>query len=104
MRTASILLAWVIVLGFGSQEAFSQVDPGPIVPVIPINDYTFDIGEQTFGFVDFPNGESIVCIGPLGQIDLSFTATQGLIGFCVILTTLVVLPVVLTVRWKKRAA
>jgi hypothetical protein len=60
MRTASILLALVVVLG------------------------------------------TQLLLGPLGNLKVPFTATQGLVGFCCIVATLITLPVVLTMRWKRK--
>jgi hypothetical protein len=108
MRTASILLLLVLVLGLVSEAGAYG---GRRVET----DYTFSMGEHQFGFwggreyscipdSDPPPRWSEVMLGPLGTHEVPFTATQGLIGFCCILATLIILPVVLTVRWKKKRA
>jgi hypothetical protein len=98
MRTASILLA-LVVLGFASQSSAAK--------------YTFRAGEQSFGFYDWKiMGDvdkplvrgSALTLGPLGNYDTPFTATQGFVGFCLILALSIIVPTVLTVRWKRRAA
>ena len=115
MKTASILPALVVVLGFVS-EAGAEV-------VSTTRDYSIKIGDQWFGFADqwvnpvpqFPFAKddgrvyryedglfTTMYLGPFGSRTVPFTATQGLVGFCCILATLIILPVVLTVRWKKR--
>jgi hypothetical protein len=79
-------------------------------------DYTFRIGNQRYGIRDvvsavdgiyseLPMEEGTatqICLGPIGSFWVPFSATVGLVGFCCILATLIIVPVVLTVRWKKR--
>jgi hypothetical protein len=110
MRTALILLAFVAVLGFVREAGADDGLP-------PKHDYTISIGGYSFGFLDWEydipgrdnelfrpnNARGNVCLGPLGYYKVPFTATQGLVGFCFILATLIVLPIVLTVRWRRRA-
>jgi hypothetical protein len=99
MRT--ILLAIVLVLGFVSEAGAA--------------DYIFTWGEQVFGIYDagytqlLDANENIideivvaeVVFGPLGSYRVPFTATQGLVGFCVILGTLIVVPAVLVTKRKR---
>jgi hypothetical protein len=108
VRAASILLPLVVVLGF-VREA------GAIG--IPLeHNYTVRVGDHAFGFVDFrvvdtpifvqPGTvrlQGVVKLGPLGSLNAPFTATQGLIGFSLILALLIIVSVVLTVRWRRRA-
>jgi hypothetical protein len=105
MQTASIPLAFIVVLSFVSEAAAaSRAD------VSVKRNYTVIIAGQPFGFVD---GETEywtvhrqpyheIRLGPLGCHEVPFTATQGLVGFCVILATLVILPLVLKARWKRK--
>jgi hypothetical protein len=105
MKTASILLALVFVLGFCRKA-------GAV-------DYVFVWGEQVFGIADAEVTQTLdanenvideavvasaVYFGPLGYLQVPCTATQGLIGFCVIFAMLFILPAVLTVRWKRKRA
>jgi hypothetical protein len=102
MRTASILLAFVLVLGF-VREA------GAIMGLTPTNDYTVRIGGNDVGFRDWEGKNQFgetgaycqVCLGPFGRLDdVPFTAIQGLVGFW-----LIAMVIVFTFRWKsKRAA
>lgn len=95
-------MALVIALRF-AREAIA----GPYEYDIPGHYYAINVCGGTFGFVDDLSHidspwSSLVCLGPLGNHSVPFSATQGLIGFCVILATLIILPAVLTVRWKKK--
>jgi hypothetical protein len=103
MRAASILLALVVVLGFVS-EAGAQTD------CVIERDYTFTVADQRFGFIDgsdyytgIREPWTVIWLGTLGSPEVPFTATQGLVGFCLILSTLIIVPAVLTVRWRRRA-
>jgi hypothetical protein len=105
MRTASILPALVVVLGFVSEAgAYSSVGID--------HKYTIEIAGQTFGFMDgdavHDSGEawlySWIYFGPLGSINSPFTATQGLVGFCVIVVGLLAMVTVGTMRWKRKRA
>jgi hypothetical protein len=97
MKTASIL-ALVIVLSITSEAGAAFVFDG--------TDCSIRIGKQRIGLADYytSDGRSFtnLYVGPLGAREVPFTATQGLIGFCCILATLIIVPVVLTVRWKKK--
>jgi hypothetical protein len=105
MRTASTLLALVIVLGF-----VSKIVAGGLTVT---KSYQIDIRGQVFGFCDsetrslknqiVPSWQgTIMFAGPLGQFNVPFTSTQGLVGFYVLVAMLVTLAVVLTFRWKKK--
>jgi hypothetical protein len=103
MKAASILLALVFVLGFSSKAGASGI------VAYSEHNYTFKVGEQTLGFADYYSDMaqrqvSNVYLGTFGTHEVLFTATQGLIGFCCILATLIILPALLTVRWKKKRA
>jgi hypothetical protein len=103
MKTTSFLSALVVVLGFCGEA-------GAKIIMDTNHDYTLKLGGYKFGFADGmisgsevpTHSWSAFCLGPLGGFDVPFTATQGLVGFCCILATLIILPVVLTVRWKKK--
>jgi hypothetical protein len=99
MKAASILLALVIVLGFVSEAGASKTRKD--------TDYTVEVFGRLVGFQDLKSGDDewgMIWLGPLGGYDILCTATQGLVGFCCILATLVIVPVVLTVRLKKKKA
>lgn len=107
MRAASLLLALVALLSFASEvEAIGQAI-GEVE-----HDYTIELNDcQWIGFEDGThltiqaNGQqhfSYLYLGPFGRHQVPCTATQGLIGCCCILVTLIILPVVRTVRWKKK--
>jgi hypothetical protein len=104
MKAASILLALVVVLGIAREAGADLMQSVH-------NTYVISIGEQRFGFEDgdwigwgTQGNWSSIYLGPLGPHRNPFTATQGLVGFCVIVAMLVIVPAVLTVRWKRRAA
>jgi hypothetical protein len=119
MRTASIHLALIVVLGFArgmeAQQRGSSTDvpnditltttPYADIPTVPTYSYTVTIGRQLFGFQQWADGAKArpyAYFGPLGHFSVPFTATQGLVGFCVFLVLLVIVPVVLKLRWKRR--
>jgi hypothetical protein len=105
MRTASVLLALVVALGF--------VREAGAIPIANVNndDYSIWWGMQRFGFHDGTSTKSdgtivrwsFVNLGPLGSYQVPFTATQGLVGFCLIIIGLIALVTTLTVRWKRKA-
>lgn len=101
-----MLLAWVVVLT--AREAAAA-------------DYSICCQERFFGIVDVEfdeygsidtNGNPItpgishdgtaVLLGPLGNYEVPFTATQGLIGFIIILAALLVLPIAVLSTWRKK--
>lgn len=113
MKTASISLALVVVLGFvATAKAGAPED----------RDYSFTIARQSFGIRDYDNSlkylsvahyfpqkpsfrdlrGTVLLAGPLGPHKVPFTATQGLIGCCVILAMLLIVPVVRTVRCRTK--
>jgi hypothetical protein len=103
MRTASILLALAVVLGFISEAGATQVE---------YIDYscTVNAGRHTYGFQDchieqdggFVSRSTIARLGPIGNLRVPFTATQGLVGLCLIVVTLIGLLVVLSLQWKRK--
>jgi hypothetical protein len=102
MKPTSILLALVVVLGFVN-EARAQYS------ISYEHDYTIHLSDScSIGINDvYAESERIdtrVYFGPFGSIGVPFTATQGLIGFCCVLATLMVLLTVLSVRWKRKRA
>jgi hypothetical protein len=103
VRTASILLALIVVLGFVNEA-------GAWERIVSENRYTISIAGHETGFMDQHTYDtegryywSAICLGPFGSHQVPFTAAQGLIGFCLILATLIIVPAVLTVRWRRRA-
>jgi hypothetical protein len=96
MKTASIPLALVVVLGFVRTAAAMDVQE-------PVQQYAFWIGEWGFGFVEYPGG-TYMSLGPAGSYVVPFTATQGLVGSCVIVVGLVALATVFTFRWQRKRA
>ena len=94
MRTASILLALIVVLGFVTEAGAQEL--GRIY-----HTYVQELNGQCFGFQDggINNREggwnywSQVYLGPFGQHDAPFTATQGLLGFIVIVAVLAIVTI-----------
>jgi hypothetical protein len=106
MKAALILLALVVVLSFAEDAgAYSS---------FKYRDYTLAINSQRFGFADWCPGSNYdggpairrgwttMYAGPVGEIHVPFTAIQGLVGFCLIVVTLIALLITLTVRGKKK--
>lgn len=104
MKTASILLALVAVLGFVNE---AKACMGEVV-----NNRTIVLGGNAFGFYDMrlslPGIDSITWtemqLGAFGPYRVPFTAIQGLIGFCLIVVAFVAMLVGLSVRRKKKRA
>jgi hypothetical protein len=100
MRKASILPALVVVLGFASETEAQVVDASP--------NYTIVIGKCVFGIADFRRGEQLLetCIffGNERPLQVPFTATQGLVGFCVLVVGMLALVTMFTFRWKRMRA
>jgi hypothetical protein len=104
MKAASILLALIVVLGFVSEVGAA----GPRTTC----DLSFFVGDQRIGLADWEPGTwvplpppwTILYLGPLGSYRIPFTATQGLVGFCLILVAFIAMLVALSVRWKKKRA
>jgi hypothetical protein len=93
-----ILLLLVVVLGFVS-EAGASYGEGPS------HDCTIKIAGKSFGFVDWQGIPGCTMyLGPLGRLHAPFSAKVGLVAFCCILATLIIVPVMLTMRWKKNRA
>jgi hypothetical protein len=104
MRPASILLALVVLLSFVSEA-------GAYASVSVDHDYSFRLAGYQFGFTDgFLHGSTYtrpyrwLHLGPLGFRNVGFSATQGLVGCCVIVVGLVALATALTVRWKRKTS
>jgi hypothetical protein len=116
MRTASILLAMVVVLGFvkeaGADAVPTRTPRGNEVPRLRVrlDNYMALIGGKQFGIAD--RGDPIsrepayttLFAGPLGNYRVPFTATQGLVGFCLIMVALIASLTALTLRWKRKRA
>ncbi len=103
MRIASILLALVVVLGFASEAVAMAL-------VYVDNDFTISVGSQKFGFIDgtlagdfYTRPFCRLYLGQFGIYNVPFTATQSLLGFCVIVVGMIALLATLTVRWKRRS-
>lgn len=98
MRPASILLALIVVLGFVSEARATTIE-------FPTHDYTVRVGQQVFGFIEWSSHGTEMYFGPLGHCGVPFTATQGLVGVCLIVVGLIALLVTaVTFRWKRKAA
>ncbi len=103
MRTASKLLAMVVVLC--ASEAFAVA-----YYTNPNLTYRASFYGMTFGFnhlepaIPGPRYApyTLMSVGPLGNYEVPFTTTQGMIGFCVILAMMILLPVAATIRWRKK--
>jgi hypothetical protein len=101
MRTGSILLALVAVLG-AAREAVGQ--PTRLDYAIEIADCRYGISEcpsLAAWLEDSDHTITSLHLGPVGTYHVPFTATQGLIGFIVIVAMLIVLPAVAVVGWKR---
>jgi hypothetical protein len=100
MRFIPILLALVVVLGCVSVAGAHTVE----LTVAP--NYTVSNGTYSIGIGDLrANGEYVgtqLLLGPLGNLKVHFTATQGLVGFCVIVVGMLALVTVGTMRWKRK--
>jgi hypothetical protein len=107
--TAKILLAIVVALGLVKEAGAQTAASGTI------RRYTVAVGEQRIGIADygwkFDMGDvettsvwTSLQLGPFGEYKVPFTATEGLVGFCVILAILMIVPAVFAVRWKKKWA
>jgi hypothetical protein len=95
MRTASILLSLVVVLGFLRESRAA----------LYTHDYTISVAGNRIGFVEIGNsfgGQTFFRIGPEFSFEVPFTAKQGIVGFCVIIIGIVALLTLFTVRWRKR--
>jgi hypothetical protein len=102
MRTASILLALVVVLGFVSEAGAEFVlNQHQCTFHYAKSDNPFN-GIECFGICDWLGDETEICFGPLGSCKVPFTAMQGMIGFCLIVVTFIALLVFLSVRWKRK--
>jgi hypothetical protein len=114
MRTASILLTLVVVLGFVNEAGVNGgeaqyeggfLPPATMPPPTLMHDYTVRVAGQLFGFKQWQMNNrpsSYFYVGPFGEGNFPFTATQGLVGFCLIVLTLIALLGTFTVRWKRR--
>jgi hypothetical protein len=103
MKATSLLLALAIVLGFVSEAgAFSSW--------IYCN-RSIEIGTHRFGFADWSPGSgppptppwTMIYAGPFGEWQVPFSATQGLVGFCILGVGMVALLTSLNVRWKRKS-
>lgn len=94
MRTASIVLALVLVLGWAA-EAAAQVGM--------TRDYSVTIGNQQFGLIELEGIYCLVLLGPLPPIHIPYRATPVLIVFFLIIV-LIALIAIVTVRRRRRAA
>jgi hypothetical protein len=104
MRASSIFLALVVVLVLAQPTKAITIYRDDT-----LHDFTVHVGGYRIGFEDgiYADDDSEflwnrIHLGPLGPHSAPCTATQGLIGFGVIVVGLIIVPAVLTVRWKKR--
>jgi hypothetical protein len=101
MRTASRLLALLVVLGMARQAAAASFEIPPTK-----NDFTVRIAGHTFGLHEPErflgiHFDTTLHLGPLGRFEVPFTAIQGLIAFGIVLAASIALPVILIVRRNK---
>jgi hypothetical protein len=101
MRTASILLASIVVLG-SLNEASAEI-------CILKHDYTIALARSgSYGLQEYivDNNGTTWTVFWIGRTyrNVPFTATQGLIGSCAIVAGLIALPAMCTLRWKKKRA
>lgn len=99
----SILMALVVVPGSVSEAGASGV------AAYEEHNYTAKVGVHTIGFADFYSDMALrpvsnVYLGSFGTHEVPFSATQGLIGMCLIVVALIALLVVLAAQWRKRTA
>jgi hypothetical protein len=116
MRPTPILLTLAIGLGFvheaGAESGEGQhhsvyLPPYQTPPPTLTHDYTLHISGHLFGIKEWQvNGRpyTALYVGPFADFEVPFTATQGLVGFFLVLTILILLPAVLTVRRKRQRA
>jgi hypothetical protein len=103
MRSASILLALVVVVGFVSYAPAKTSPP-------PDHDFTFEVAGNLVGFRDWryttilegPQLHSVINFGPFGWLEVPFTATQGLVGFCALVIGMLALATMGTFRWRRK--
>jgi hypothetical protein len=104
MRTASILLALFVMLGFVKEG-------GAAIQMRIDNQYAAQFAGLKFGLIDgkvYGHGSAIpfhwLCLGPLGTYEVPFTATQGLVGFIVIVAMLIITLIAAVAGWKRKRA
>jgi hypothetical protein len=108
MKAATkLVLTIVVILCFVREAGAQDVDQPDVVTEFG-RAYTVKIGDAKFALIDLliagtdKHYSTIVDLGPLGSFQVPFTATQGLVGVCVILALLVIVPLALAVRWKRK--
>lgn len=121
MKAASLVLALIVLGGCGEHVKNGRKSAGPYLvndsarrkDPDPVHDYIVKIGDQSFGFKEWQwtfdgftevYSRSEVSLGPLGNHRVPCSANQGAIGLCFFLATLIILPIALAVRWKKKRA
>src|SRR5262245_32537249 len=109
MQKLLVILLILALFGCTKQPATPSRLPLVLEPQQPVKSYQIKIGTWNFGFQDIPIPRNsypdpvihMVHFGPLGSHGVTFTATQGFVGFCVTFLALLSVPVVaLTLRWK----
>jgi hypothetical protein len=98
MKAASILIALVFVLGFATEAAARELPADAIK-----HKHLLKVFGCQFGFVDWIDDSTSIVVGEW-VYPVPFTATQSLVGFCVIVVGLFALVTMLTFRWKRKAA
>jgi hypothetical protein len=109
MRRTAFLPALVFLLAFvseaGAGPADSFMDPGDQLKTG--HRYEILMGRWRFGFYDWAafgsDKHTAMTLGPIGNYDVPFTATQGLVGLCLIVVGLIALLTMLTMRWRRKA-
>jgi hypothetical protein len=72
-------------------------------------EYTIAVAVHRWGLVDWVDlaGQcraTELYLGPFGKYKVPYTATQGLVGFCVIVVGMLALVTVGTMLWKRKRA
>src|SRR5688572_7557330 len=102
MRTASILLALVVVLGFVSEA-------NALGRWISCN-RVIEINEERYGFIDWAlsddgrEGYTMMYAGPIGRCSVPFSANVGLLGIVLIVVGMLALVTAGTFRWQRKRA
>jgi hypothetical protein len=110
LRTASILLALVLAVPW---EANAELGPYGLTShsiefgrheIISISDWEESFYWPAGVVVTGPRERywTTMRVGSLGPFEVPFTATQGLIAFYLLLATSILVPVALSIRWKKK--
>lgn len=101
VRVAAALVVLIAVLSAAREACAWRLKP--------THDYTVVIAGRPIGFQDYQwvscsleeLSTNYVQLGPLGEYEIPFTATQGLVGCGLMAAMLVALPAVCWRRWRR---